>query len=69
MSGKCGFAGKRVRIERWLVDETHNNYNYDGTTEFVRAEDSISDGPVSEVVRTELLTKNAVGLMLVTPVD
>ncbi|MFI7635220.1 glycosyl hydrolase [Nonomuraea sp. NPDC049400] len=61
------FSGRRVRIERWLVDATHNNYNYNGTTTFAREMDTTTDTPVTKVVQRVRLAKNAVGLMLLTP--
>ncbi|MFC5824205.1 hypothetical protein [Nonomuraea insulae] len=61
------FSGRRVRIERWLVDATHDNYHYNGTTSFARELDTTTDTPVAKVVQRVRLTKNAVGLMLLTP--
>jgi hypothetical protein len=61
------FSGRRIRIERWLVDATHNNYHYNGTTAFTREMDTTTDTPVTKVVQRVRLTKNAVGLMLLTP--
>lgn len=61
------FGGKRVRVESWLVDATHNNYNHDGATAFTRNA-IFSMDPLTEFARVLPLAKNAVGFLRITPI-
>ncbi|MGW4795309.1 hypothetical protein ACWEPC_23140 [Nonomuraea sp. NPDC004297] len=58
--------GDRIRVENWLVDATNNNYNHNRTTTFARNAIFSMDRP-AEFNRVLSLTKNAVGLLRVTP--
>ncbi|HLU73441.1 MAG TPA: hypothetical protein VKZ82_14720 [Nonomuraea sp.] len=60
------FSTSRIRVESWLVDATNNNYNYNGTTEFARNAIFRMDRP-TEFKRMLPLTKNAIGLLRITP--
>ncbi|MCG5219377.1 hypothetical protein, partial [Streptosporangium sp. KLBMP 9127] len=58
--------GDRIRVEAWLVDATNNNYNHNKTTTFARNAIFSMDRP-AEFNRVLSLTKNAVGLLRITP--
>ncbi|GIG62882.1 hypothetical protein Lfu02_72540 [Longispora fulva] len=63
----ASFAGKRIRIQRYLVDATHSDYPNDATqTSLQLVEDLTVSG--TQVTRTPGLQPNAVGLMVLTPV-
>lgn len=62
------FQGKKIRIQRYLVDSTHSNYNYSTAQTGLQLVEDITV-TASQVTRTPGLGKNAVGLMVLTPVD
>ncbi|MFD1078233.1 GH39 family glycosyl hydrolase [Longispora fulva] len=64
----ASFAGKRIRLERWLVDATHSNYRYDpAQTTLTKVEDNTYPAG-TQITKGPGLPENSIGLMVLTPV-
>lgn len=62
------FSGRQIRVQRFLVDQTHSNYTYNsGSAELEKVADYIAS-PAASIAPTFYLNKNAMTLVVLTPV-
>ncbi|MCU6709077.1 discoidin domain-containing protein [Paenibacillus sp. J5C_2022] len=64
----AGFQGKRIRVQKYLVDETHSNYKYNGDDSLQLTDDRLMQGGGGAVLY-ERLAVNAVMLIVLTAED
>ncbi|GLY25348.1 hypothetical protein [Micromonospora sp. NBRC 101691] len=63
------FAGRRIRVERYLVDAVTSNYTHDPATSSLQRVQRYTLDPAGTVSATFDLTPNAMSLLVLTPVD
>lgn len=62
-----GFAGKSIKVERYLFDETHSNYGYNKQTSLEKVENATLSGGTSKTL-TMTLAPNSTSLIVLSPV-
>ncbi|MFD0716378.1 carbohydrate binding domain-containing protein [Paenibacillus sp. GCM10027626] len=61
----AGFAGKAIKYEQYLIDATHSNYAYDGSSSLSKVMDGVK--PLGDDDLMVALGVNAVSLIVLTP--